>query len=95
MMRRKMRTKTKYLLDQGGKTISLSSKGSITNLRKCETDRKMLLDTLQKAFLKHTVDETEIGWQALGELMGSTLAEVMGDKEFCDWIETRCPEKAR
>ena len=90
-----MRTKTKYLLETGGRATSILSPSEVTSkLRKCQDDRKILLDTLQKAWLKHTVDESEIGWQALGELMGTTLAEVMGDKEFCEWVETRCPEKA-
>lgn len=48
---------------------------------------KRLLEACQMAYRKHVADDGSIGWDELSEVLSSTLAEVMGDKEFVKWTE--------
>jgi hypothetical protein len=56
-------------------------------------DHKLMLEACQKAWRKHVVDDPGIGWEELGELLGATLAQVMGDQGFVEWMDQVNPEK--
>lgn len=60
---------------------------------KMSRDNKILVDACQQAWKKHTLDDPNIGWGQLSEILGATLAEVMGDQAFNDWVEKVSPEK--
>lgn len=45
-----------------------------------------IIQVLKLAYQKHHMDDDKIGWDELGQIMGDTLAEVMGDEEFQKWI---------
>ena len=52
------------------------------------TDReKLLLESVQLAYRKHWMNDESIGWSELGDTLANNLAEVMGDKDFCTWLE--------
>lgn len=58
-----------------------------------KTDREMLVDTLKRVWRKHVANDDNIGWDQLADEVGSTLAEVLGDKEFVAWTESLSIEK--
>ena len=48
----------------------------------------MSLRTLKLCYKKHVVNDPDIGWDELSSELGNALAEIMGDKEFCEWLDT-------
>lgn len=60
---------------------------------KGEFDRKVMLETCQKAWRKHVADDPGVGWEELCEALGATLAQVMGDKAFIEWMDKVAPER--
>lgn len=52
----------------------------------------LLLETLQRAYLKINCGDESIGWTELCDEMQATLCEVMGDDEFCNWLEEEVDE---
>lgn len=60
---------------------------------KTDRDREMLVDTLKRVWRKHVANDDNIGWDQLADEIGSTLAEVLGDKEFVAWTESLSTEK--
>jgi hypothetical protein len=50
-----------------------------------------LLKTCQEAYRKHSLDDSNIPWETLSDTLGTTLAEVMGDKEFAQWADQISP----
>ena len=60
---------------------------------KAEHDRKVLIEACKEAYRKHAMNDSDIGWAALADTLGTVLAEVLGDKEFNRWTEELNPEK--
>ena len=54
---------------------------------KLEENTNEVLSTLKKAYLKHHLNNQEIGWNELDDMMCDTLCNSMGDKEFSKWLE--------
>ena len=54
-----------------------------------EYKNKRLLEALQAAYRKHVANDDSIGWHELSDIMSCALPEVMGDAEFCAWVEKR------
>lgn len=52
-----------------------------------EDHNKRLLETLKLCHRKHGQHDDSIGWDELVSDMGYTLAEVMGDDKFQEWLE--------
>lgn len=47
----------------------------------------MMMRTLKRCYRKHVRGDDDIGWDELSSELGNTLAQVMGDDEFCKWLE--------
>lgn len=56
--------------------------------------RDRLLKACQMAYRKHVAGDDSVGWDELGEVLAETLAEEMGDREFCRWIERLGADKS-
>jgi lipid II:glycine glycyltransferase (peptidoglycan interpeptide bridge formation enzyme) len=54
-----------------------------------EYKNKRLIEALQAAYRKHVGNDDSIGWHELSDIMSCALPEVMGDAEFCAWVEKR------
>lgn len=48
--------------------------------------QNILLETLKRCYLKHHLNDPDIGWDELDDEMMTTLCEAMGDKEFQKWL---------
>lgn len=46
----------------------------------------MMMSTLKRAYLKMTERDESVGWEELTNELANTLAQVMGDEEFCAWV---------
>jgi len=46
-----------------------------------------LLTACKIAYRKHHLGHESIGWDELSDLLLNTLTEIMGDDEFCEWLE--------
>jgi hypothetical protein len=44
------------------------------------------LDVLKAAYLKHHVGVDDIGWEKLSDMMCNALCEIMGDRQFQEWL---------
>ena len=58
-------------------------------------DEPMMIDgdpmsifTLKLAYRKHVMMDDSIGWSELSDRLGNALAQLMGDEEFCEWLES-------
>jgi len=49
----------------------------------------MTIRTLKRVYQKHVLNDDDIGWDELTDDIANTLAQVMGDDEFCEWAETQ------
>lgn len=45
-----------------------------------------LIRILKLVYQKHHLGDEKIGWDELDDILGDTLAEIMGDDEFQKWI---------
>jgi hypothetical protein len=45
-----------------------------------------LLTACQMAYRKHVMNDNTVGWSELGDILANSLAEAMGDDEFCQWL---------
>lgn len=64
----------------------------IVNLRRCHTEAK-LLEVIKLFYRKHVLNDESIGWDELGNNLYNELAETLGDKEFCKWLDTQSMSK--
>jgi hypothetical protein len=56
---------------------------------------KALEDAVKKAYCKHWLDDPDIAWSELGEILHDALCNSMGDKGFVEWLnEYRTARKA-
>lgn len=46
-----------------------------------------LLEACQMAYRKHSLADDSVGWEALGEVLATALAEEMGDEAFVEWVD--------
>jgi hypothetical protein len=54
---------------------------------KIHTDKLELLDTVKLVYMKHCLNDPEIGWEELSDKLLNTLCNVMGDKGYQEWLE--------
>lgn len=45
----------------------------------------MSVRALKLAYRKHVKGDDSIGWDELSDTLAMTLAQIMGDEEFCSW----------
>lgn len=50
---------------------------------------ELVTRTIQMAYEKHCLNDDNIGWEELGDMLRDTLCELVGDEEFCQWLEQR------
>ena len=62
---------------------------NIKEITRISKGNAKLLTACKMAYKKHQLDDDSIGWDELGEVLCSVLCEVMGDKEFQEWVERR------
>ena len=60
----------------------------ISNLRRCHTEAQ-LLEVIKLFYRKHVLNDESIGWDELGDKLYNELSEILGDKEFCKWLDTQ------
>jgi hypothetical protein len=53
---------------------------------KALADCKRLLNIVQHAYRKHHLDDNNIGWDELSEMMLDELCNTMGDQAFNEWL---------
>ncbi len=49
-------------------------------------ERDILLNAVQKAYRKHHLNDPNIGWEELSDILFNSLCEVMTDKGFQSWL---------
>jgi hypothetical protein len=47
----------------------------------------MSVRALKMAYRKHVKGDEDIGWDELSDTLGNALAQIMGDEEFCQWLQ--------
>ncbi|KKK88913.1 hypothetical protein LCGC14_2738390 [marine sediment metagenome] len=47
----------------------------------------MSMSTLKLCYRKHVQNDESVGWDELSDVLGNTLAQIMGDDAFCEWLE--------
>jgi hypothetical protein len=47
----------------------------------------MSVRALKLAYRKHVKGDDSIGWDELSDTLAMTLAQIMGDEEFCSWSQ--------
>ena len=52
---------------------------------KLQADNERLLSVVQKAYRKHHMNDTSIGWDELADDLSDTLCELMGDNQYQKW----------
>ena len=52
-----------------------------------QAENERLRDAAQFAYRKHHLDDPNIGWDELSDILYTALCESMGDNEFVKWIE--------
>lgn len=52
----------------------------------------MSILTIKRAYLKMVEIDDSIGWEELIDELANTLAQVMGDNEFCEWLDRKSEE---
>jgi hypothetical protein len=62
---------------------------------KVYNDRTLLLVAVKAAYLKHHLNDLDIGWEELGEILKDTLCEVIGDREFVEWVDAYIEVESR
>lgn len=48
----------------------------------------MSIRVLKRAYRKHVKGDDSIGWEELSDELGTALAQIMGDDEFCEWTDS-------
>jgi hypothetical protein len=48
----------------------------------------MSVRALKQAYRKHVKLDESIGWDELSDALGNALAQIMGDEEFCQWLQS-------
>jgi hypothetical protein len=74
-------------LKEDNKAIRDANKWMSDEYRKAEKQLAMCKEALKKCHRKHNQGADDIGWDELGNIIHNTLAEVMGDKDYCAWLE--------
>ena len=59
---------------------------AIAECERHEEAVEYLLKVVQAAYRKHHLDDYSIGWDELSEMMLNVLCNIMGDKEFNEWL---------
>ena len=52
-----------------------------------EAENERLRSAAQFAYRKHHLDDPNIGWDELSDILYTALCESMGDNEFVKWID--------
>jgi hypothetical protein len=52
-----------------------------------EKMRGSLLEACQMAYRKHVLDDDDVGWDELADVLAAALSNEMG-KEFCVWLDS-------
>jgi len=47
---------------------------------------KVLEDAVKRAYRKHWLNDPDIGWHELGEILHDALCNSLGDKGFVEWL---------
>ena len=47
----------------------------------------MAVRTLKKCHRKHCLNDDSIGWDELTDEINNTLSEIMGNEEYCKYLE--------
>jgi hypothetical protein len=53
---------------------------------KLEEHIKVLEDAVKRAYRKHWLNDPDIGWHELGEVLHDALCNSLGDKGFVEWL---------
>lgn len=61
--------------------------------RKWKAERDLAMGVLKKVHRKHNQGCDDIGWSELSDIVHNALCELMGDKEYCKWLETHQKEQ--
>ena len=56
-------------------------------IRQLQADNERLLSVVQKAYRKHHMNDTSIGWDELADDLAVTLCELMGDNQYQKWVK--------
>lgn len=56
---------------------------------KFNDDKERLIDCLKRCHRKHNQGDDSIGWTELEYIISKTLAEILGNKEYCKWLEEK------
>ena len=56
-------------------------------VEKGREDFANLLNVCKMAHRKHCQGDDSIGWEELADELNSTLANVMGDEKYCEWLD--------
>jgi len=54
-----------------------------------DVERDRLLEVVKLFYRKHVLNDESIGWDELGDKLYNELSEILGDKEFCKWLDTQ------
>ena len=63
--------------------LVISHEGHIAKL---EESIKVLEDAVKRAYRKHWLNDPDIGWHELGEILHGALCNSLGDKGFVEWL---------
>lgn len=77
----------KWLKSEGFKTIKYKNVAEdyVKDLR---WKNERLLEALKMAYRKHHCNDDTIGWHELSDIMSCVLPDVIGDSEFCAWVDS-------
>ena len=60
-----------------------------SRLATVDVERDRLLEVVKLFYRKHVLNDESIGWDELGDKLYNELSEILGDKEFCKWLDTQ------
>lgn len=46
-----------------------------------------LLEAVKMAYRKHHLDDPDIGWEELSDILHNAICNEIGDDGYCDWLE--------
>ena len=55
-------------------------------IRRLNEHIKVLENAVKRAYRKHWLNDPDIGWHALGEILHDALCNSLGDKGFVEWL---------
>ena len=59
-----------------------------------DEDTESLLEVVKKTYRKHVLDDSEVGWNELGEDLRMVLCNVMGHEDFNKFVDQFSSDKS-